>query len=230
MKTKFLSLTLGLLMAGTFSPVNGFAQDADKDKDKKPEAEEKGDNSAEEEDEDSPEAEKKAAEEDLAIIKSKLEVFKTLEGEWTGREQVSYTGELRKDGKDKVVKWKDEWKGFFTNAGRYFEMTGKTEGEVESTYHWKVTYDTDKEEYRAWSFGSNGFGEYTGQLTDDGKAVLWENHKEGDAIDIHDTFELRAKGDKCTATGETKFVSKDGQNSRTYANQNSIYTRKKIEI
>lgn len=166
---------------------------------------------------------------ETAEIKEKLAVFKSLEGEWTGEEKIEYNPELRRDGKA-IVKWKDEWKGFYTNEGRYFEMTGQTKGEVASTYHWYVTYDTENSEFRAWSFGSNGWGEYSGQLSDDHKAVLWEKTKEGEEVDIADTFELRADGDKCTASGETKIVSKDGRNSRNYAKQSSSYTRKKIEI
>jgi hypothetical protein len=177
------------------------------------------------------EAEEKAAEKEEAdTITAKLAVFKTLEGEWVGEESIDYNPEFRKPGAPETVSWKDEWKGFYTNENRYFEMTGKTAGKVNSTYHWYVTYDTQGEEYRAWSFGSNGWGEYKGQLTDDGKAVRWEKSREGDSVDINDTFELRGKGDKCTASGDTKIASKDGSVSRNYAKQHSIYTRKKIEI
>lgn len=178
------------------------------------------------------EAERKAKAEEaaeMAEINEKMAVFKTLEGEWAGEEKIEYNPEFRLDGK-KGVNWKDEWKGFYTNDGRYFEMTGRTKGEVNSTYHWYVTYDTENNEFRAWSFGSNGWGEYSGQLTDDRKAVLWEKSREGEQADINDTFELRADGDKCTASGETKLVSKDGRTSRNYAKQSSSYTRKKIEI
>lgn len=223
MNKKFITIALSILFSGLTVPHYLNAQEAEKKPE--PAKEEAKDEKKEEADEDEKDAEK----EELAAINAKLAVFKSLEGEWTGEEKIEYNPELRKDDKTEV-KWKDEWKGFFTNEGRYFEMTGKTKGEVESTYHWYVTYDVQNEEFRAWSFGSNGWGEYTGQLTDDNKAVLWEKNKEGEQVDISDTFELRAKGDKCTATGETKIVSKDGRISRNYAKQNSSYTRKKIEI
>ncbi len=201
------------------------AQDAEKEAKPAPKAE------TQESSESEPSAEEKAAEQkETEVLQAKLAVFKSLEGEWIGEEAVDYNPEFRKEGAPASVKWKDEWKGFFTNEGRYFEMTGKTAGKVNSTYHWYVTYDTENEEYRAWSFGSNGWGEYKGQLTDDGKAVLWEKSREGESVDISDTFELRGKGDKCTASGETKIISKDGSVSRNYAKQHSLYTRKKISI
>ncbi len=229
MNSKLLSLSVALLFVNLVSP--GFAGEQEAEKEAKPAPKEE---SAPDEEEDDPkklaEEEKAAEKKEAETIKEKLAVFKTLEGEWVGEETIDYNPEFRKPGAPETVKWKDEWKGFFTNDSRYFEMTGKTSGEVTSTYHWYVTYDNENEEYRAWSFGSNGWGEYKGQLTDDGKAVLWEKSREGESVDITDTFQLRGKGDKCTAAGETKIVSKDGSVSRNYAKQHSLYTRKKIEI
>lgn len=236
--TKFpftLTCLLGLILH--FQSASLFAQDEkpkpaaeepDKEKPKTREAPKK-EQAKEDADQAEEQAEADLEKAETAAIAAKLSVFKSLEGEWTGEEKIEYNEQLYK-GKNNVVKWKDEWKGFFTNKGRYFEMTGKTKGDVESTYHWYVTYDTQNEEFRAWSFGSNGWGEYVGQLTDDSKAVLWEKNREGEEVDITDTFELRATGDKCTASGETKIVSKDGRISRNYAKQNSSYTRKQIEI
>jgi hypothetical protein len=221
MNRQLLTIAAALVF-GSLSSISPLcAQDADKDTKPEPKAESQDNADSEET------AEEKAAEQkETEALRAKLAVFKSLEGEWIGEEAVDYNPEFRKES----VKWKDEWKGFFTNEGRYFEMTGKTAGKVNSTYHWYVTYDTENEEYRAWSFGSNGWGEYKGQLTEDGKAVLWEKSREGESVDISDTFELRGKGDKCTASGETKIVSKDGSVSRNYAKQHSLYTRKKISI
>jgi hypothetical protein len=226
MKLLLLSTTCALVSASFFLTSLSYGQDEETD-DKNPPAEkpESKKKSAEEAEADEKAEMKKEAE----TIREKLSVFKALEGEWIGEEVISYNAELRNDGKTEV-RWKDEWKGFYTNEDRYFEMTGKTKGDVDSTYHWYVTYDTENEEYRAWSFGSNGWGEYKGQLADDGKAVTWEKRREGEQVDIEDTFELRATGDKCKASGETKIVSKDGSISRNYATQKSSYTRKKIEI
>lgn len=230
MKTSILSRIFAFALCCSLFPAALRAQNAKPDapeseKKEAPEPAEKeqkdGDGEAQQE------KNREAAE--MAEINKKMAVFKSLEGEWTGEEKIVYNKELRRDGKEEV-KWKDEWKGFYTNEGRYFEMTGKTKGEVNSTYHWYVTYDTENSEFRAWSFGSNGWGEYTGQLADDNKAVVWEKSKEGEEVDISDTFELRANGDECKANGETKIVSKDGRLSRNYAKQSSSYTRKKIEI
>ena len=228
MKTqRLLPFAVAIVMSG-FVPA-GFISAQDDQKDKPAPQE-----STTDEDKDAAkklaEAEKEAEAKQSADIKAKLAVFKSLEGEWVGEETIDYNEEMRRPEAPKTVKWKDEWKGFFTNDSRYFEMTGKTSGSVNSTYHWYVTYDTENEEYRAWSFGSNGWGEYSGQLTDDGKAVHWEKSREGENMDMTDTFELRGKGDKCTAAGETKFTSKDGSISQVYAKQHSLYTRKKIEI
>jgi hypothetical protein len=225
MKRHLLPFAAALILCSipSLSPLS--AQDAEKEAKPAPKAETQESSESEES------AEEKAAEQkETATLQAKLAVFKSLEGEWIGEEAVDYNPEFRKEGAPASVKWKDEWKGFFTNEGRYFEMTGKTAGKVNSTYHWYVTYDTENEEYRAWSFGSNGWGEYKGQLTDDGKAVLWEKSREGESVDISDTFELRGKGDKCTASGETKIISKDGSVSRNYAKQHSLYIRKKISI
>ena len=226
MKSKLLTLTLALIFANIIAPNFVSAQDADKEAKPEPKEEATDEDEAKQQAEEEKEAEKQ----DAAAIKEKLAVFKSLEGEWVGEETIDYNPEFRKPGAPETVKWKDEWKGFFTNDSRYFEMVGKTAGQVVSTYHWYVTYDNENEEYRAWSFGSNGWGEYKGQLADDGKAVLWEKSREGESVDITDTFQLRGKGDKCTAAGETKIVSKDGSVSRNYAKQHSLYTRKKIEI
>ena len=233
MKISLLSRTLTLVVCCALAPLALIAQDAKPAEDAKPAAEpEKKEEAppAEAEDKDAEAKQDKEREAvEMAEINKKMAVFKSLEGEWTGEEKIVYNKELRRDGKEEV-KWKDEWKGFYTNEGRYFEMTGKTKGEVTSTYHWYVTYDTENSEFRAWSFGSNGWGEYTGQLADDSKAVVWEKSKEGEEVDVSDTFELRANGDECKANGETKIVSKDGRLSRNYAKQSSSYTRKKIEI
>ncbi|MBP7950819.1 MAG: hypothetical protein KA004_14300 [Verrucomicrobiales bacterium] len=240
MKQHLLSVFTGLALAGTLflSPATLRAQD-DKKEEKKEEkpAEEGKKNEEKKEGEDrelsDEEQEKLQAEqeaEELAKIKKMLEVFKSLEGEWVGEEKVEYNNDLPGQETKKAVTWKDEWKGFFSDAGRYFKMTGKTDGKIKSTYEWTVTYDADNEEYRAWSFGSNGWGEYTGELADDGKAVSWLKIREGDEIDIEDTFELRADGNKCSASGETLLVTKDGKKKVNYAKQSSSYTRRKIEI
>ncbi len=227
MKSPYLplaSLILALSISGFLAPSHLRAQEAEAKP--KPAAETAEPETAEELEQAEQEAETKEA----ADVKEKLAVFKTLEGEWIGEESIDYNPDFRKPNAPNKTSWKDEWKGFYTNDSRYFEMTGKTSGKISSTYHWYVTYDTSNEEYRAWSFGSSGWGEYKGHLTDDGKAVLWEKGREMENADMAETFELRAKGDQCTANGETKVVSKDGSVSQNYAKQHSKYIRKKISI
>lgn len=234
MRKTILPIFLGLAAAGWLGMQSICAQDAPK----------KGPNNIEEAEEEKPKAkpeaeesekseaeqEKEAMEKELAQVRKMLAVFRTLEGEWTGTEKIEYNHEIE-DFKDRKAKtWHDEWKGFYTQEGRFFEMTGKTDGDMVTTYHWYVTYETEAKEYRAWNFGTTGFSEYVGELSDDGKAVVWSKTTEGAQMSIEDTFELRADGNRCSAKGETRFVSKDGQTSIDYAKQSSSYTRKKIEI
>jgi hypothetical protein len=226
MKIHPISRPLWLTLTLTASLLISFPSSVQaQEEEKKPAAPEEQDDGKSDE-----QKEKEAQEKDLKQVRKMLQVFRSLEGEWTGSEKITYNKELPalKDKKEK--EWKDEWKGFYTQDGRFFEMTGKSDGDLSSTYHWYVTYDSENEEYRAWNFGSHGFSEYTGELSDDGKAVVWSKVSEGEEVDVEDTFELRGDGNRCTAKGETKIISKDGRTTVNYAEQNSTYTRKKIEI
>jgi hypothetical protein len=175
--------------------------------------------------------EEQAEKEEAAKLKKMMAVFKSLEGEWVGKEKIDYNNELPGFKNKPDVEWNDEWKGFYTQNGRYFEMTGKTDGEMASTYHWYVTYDAGDEEYRAWSFGSTGYSEFSGELSDDGKSVLWTKFTDGGVNNLEDTFELRADGNKCKASGEMNIVSPDNEEVKiNFYKQSSSYTRKKVEI
>jgi hypothetical protein len=217
-----LALALGIGFA-PFSLAQDEKKDNNEDEEELQGIEEKSAEDHEKEDE---ESEAKDKEETIKMMK----VFKSLEGEWTGKEVVDYNNDLPglKNKPDK--EWNDTWKGFFTQEGRYFEMTGATTGKMASTYHWTVTYDSNDNEFKAWSFGSTGYSEYEGELSDDGKSVKWSHSNELEIMDVEDTFEFRVDGNSCKAKGETTLISKDGSNSQTYSTHTSTYTRKKVEL
>ena len=117
-------------------PENGSPEEGKKEDDKDEEQRE-----LTEEEQEKLQAEQEA--EELAKIKKMLDVFKPLEAEWVGEEKVEYNSELPGQENKKAVTWKDEWKGFYTDAGRYFKMTGKTDGKIKSTYEWTGSDDSD---------------------------------------------------------------------------------------
>ncbi len=217
MKLKFVLpvLTLGLLMLPS-QPA--MAQDEDPRESVEP--------SKEDHEKEDAESEQKDKETTVKMMK----VFKALEGEWKGKETVDYNNELPGMKNKPDMEWEDTWRGFYTQGGRYFEMEGETKGKLASTYRWMVTYDSGEETYRAWSFGSTGFSQYDGELSKDGKSVVWTHTNEMEAMDVKDTFEFRVDGNSCEASGETLLMSKDGENSQSYSEHKSTYTRKKVEI
>jgi hypothetical protein len=162
---------------------------------------------------------KKKSKEAKETIHKMLKVFKPLEGEWTGDEKVEHTEEPYK-ALDKA--WKDEWKGFYTMEGVYFEMTGKTQGDEATEYRWICTWDVTEETYKAWYFGVNGQTLYTGELSKDGKHVVWTTESEEN--DSSTVFSMIPDGDRVKCDG------KDRMNGRIFSRQSSSYTRKKVAI
>lgn len=154
-----------------------------------------------------------------AQIRKMLKVFKPLEGEWTGTEKVEHTDDQFK-ALDK--EWKDIWKGFYTVDGRYFEMTGKTEGEDPQSYRWVCTWDTSEEAYKAWYFGETSQTLYTGELSSDGKYVIWTVANED--TESETKFSMIADGDKVKCSGTDRLAG------RVFSRQSSSYTRKKVEL
>jgi hypothetical protein len=249
MKSKPLSVIAAFLTASLLAGMAVSAQDkkeeskpkeekAEESKKEEAKEEKKEENQEEEsaeEDEQNPSAEelekqsKEAKEKDKATLAKMMAVFKSLEGEWIGQEKVDYNEQFPGNKNRKDISWDDEWKGFYTQEGRYFEMTGKTSNGEDSTYHWYVTFDSDDDIYRAWNFGTGGYGEFTGELSDDGKSVIWTRLSSGEMTNVEDTFELRAEGGKCKAKGEVNLVSPGGD-KLNYSKQSSSYTRKKLEI
>jgi hypothetical protein len=153
-----------------------------------------------------------------AVLKM-LKVFKPLEGEWTGTEKIEHTKE-----EDKIFdkEWKDEWKGFYTLDGTHFEMTGQTQGDEPTQYRWICTWDADEETYKAWYFGLNGQNFYTGELSEDGKYVIWSTENEDTGYSSK--FSMIPDGDRLKCDG------KDRREGRILSRQSSSYTRKKVAI
>ncbi len=162
---------------------------------------------------------KEEAKEAKAAVQKMLKVFKPLEGEWTGTEKVEHSEETLKP-LDK--EWKDEWKGFFSMEGTYFEMNGKTQGEDPTEYRWICTWDESEETYKAWYFGVNGQTLYIGELSEDGKHVIWTTESEENNSSTK--FTMIADGDRVKCNG------KDLLNGRIWSRQTSSYTRKKVAI
>jgi len=154
-----------------------------------------------------------------AEIKKMLRVFKALEGEWTGKEKVEHEDEPFKIF-DK--EWNDVWKGFFTTDGRYFEMTGQTAGEDAASYRWVCTWVPDEECYKAWYFGETAQTIYTGELSSDGKYVIWI--REDEENETETKFSMIADGDRVKCAGT------DRMQGRVFSRQTSSYTRKKVEL
>jgi hypothetical protein len=154
-----------------------------------------------------------------AAIQRMMKVFRPLAGEWTGTEKVEHRDERFK-ALDK--EWKDEWKGFFTVEGRYFEMTGATQGEESTTYRWVCTWDVKEEAYKAWYFGETSQTLYTGQLSQDGKYVTWtvENDENGSQT----RFSMIPDGDRVKCSGTDRL------GGQLFSRQSSSYTRKKVEL
>lgn len=210
MKSRLLSLLTSAL-AATFliAAPAAFAQDEKDDQEEAPPF------NAEEFKKRMKEQEKEAKE----TVHKMLKVFKPLEGEWTGTEKIEHTEEPLK-ALDK--EWKDEWKGFFTMEGTYFEMTGKTQGDESTEYRWICTWDVSEETYKAWYFGVNGQTLYTGELSDDGKHVIWTTENEENNSSTK--FSMIPDGDRVKCDG------KDRLNGRIWSRQSSSYTRKKVAI
>ena len=214
MKNQLLSLIVAALAAiFTLTPAILPAQD-DQDEEAGP--------SKEERERQLEELKKKnKAEEKLAdaTVRKMLKVFKPLAGEWTGTEKVEHSDEALKL-LDK--EWKDTWKGFYTVDGRYFEMTGQTEGEESTSYRWICTWDVREETYKAWYFGEISQTLYTGVLSGDGKHVIWS--MENEANNSETKFSMIPDGDRVKCSGTDKF------GGQLWSRQSSSYTRKKVEL
>jgi hypothetical protein len=152
-------------------------------------------------------------------IRRMLRVFKPLQGEWTGTEKVEHV-EAKFKALDKS--WKDEWKGVYTVDGRYFEMTGQTSGEESTSYRWVCTWDVKEEAYKAWYFGETSQTVYTGELSKDGKYVVWSVENEESFSSTK--FSMIADGDRVKCSGTDRI------RNRVWSRQSSSYTRKKVEI
>ncbi len=219
MKNQLLSLTIAALTAFfAFTPTSLPAQDRST-----PVAEEEAEPDEGEVPEFNPEEWKKKNKEDEKqaneTIRKMLKVFKPLAGEWIGTEKVEHLDERFKP-LDK--EWKDTWKGFFTVDGRYFEMTGQTEGAESTSYRWICTWDVREESYKAWYFGETGQTLYTGELSGDGKHVIWtvENEENGSET----KFSMIPDGDRLKCSGTDKLAGE------IWSRQSSSYTRKKLEL
>ncbi len=162
---------------------------------------------------------KRAQENEKKNVDRMMKVFKPLEGEWVGKESTTYLDERFSE---LNRSWDDEWKGFYTMDGRYFEMTGRATGDAPSNYKWVCTWDDEKEYYRAWYFGDTGFNRYVGLLSDDKTIVVWTRQHEDGAVS---EFLMRATGDKVRC--ESKEALPGG---RPLSKGESNYTRKKLEI
>ena len=225
MKTVLFRPFALLLSAGLLVSVPALrAQD---EKPAKPEAEESSEEEPAEEEgvpeefdaeEFKQQMEEQEKEEKEAVAKM-MKVFKPLEAEWTGTEKIEHEDEPLK-ALDKT--WKDEWKGFYTFGGRYFEMTGQASGDNASTYRWICTWDTSAEVYRAWYFGDNAHNQYVGQLSDDGKHVVWKTRGQNGSTS---QFEMVADGDRVKCNGTDRAPG-----GRPFSKQSSSYTRKKLEL
>ena len=182
---------------------------------------------AEEDEEEAPEFDveefkkrsKEEEKENNETIRKMLRVFNPLEGEWTGTEKVEHR-EARFKGLDK--EWKDTWKGFYTVDGRYFEMTGQTEGDDPTSYRWVCTWDVKEDAYKAWYFGETSQTLYTGELSKDGKHVVWS--VEDDENGTLTRFSMIPDGDRVKCSGTDRIAG------QVVSRQSSNYTRKKVEI
>jgi len=162
---------------------------------------------------------KKEAGLEKAEVAKMMKVFSSLEGSWTGSENLRYE-ENRLPEKN----WKDEWEGKYTMGGRYFEMAGQTTGEdMNSAYKWICTWDAGEKRYRAWYFGDNSQNEYSGKLSQDGKFVMWNVKSEINGSQSR--FSMKADGNRVKCHGTD--VLADGT---LFSTQSSEYTRKRVEL
>lgn len=225
MKNSLLSLSVAVLTAAfALSLPVVRAQDKKDEAPKSEETEEEEESTDEEEAPkfDAEEFKKKSKEDEKernATIRRMLRVFKSLEGEWTGTEKVEHRDERLK-ALDK--EWKDQWKGFYTVDGRYFEMTGQTEGEESTSYRWVCTWDVREEAYKAWYFGETSQTVYSGELSKDGKYVIWTVEDEENGSQTR--FSMIPDGDRVKCSGTDRL------GGQIWSRQTSSYTRKKVEI
>lgn len=246
MKTQFLRPLFIAALAAVFAGSHplSLAQDEKKEDapkeekkedapqpDKEKEKEKQGDDEAEDDGDDEEEARPELDVEELkrrsqeeqkardADVRKMLTVFKPLEGEWTGEEKIEHREERFKPF-DKA--WKDTWRGFYTVDGRYFEMTGQTEGDEKTSYRWVCTWDSRDEAYKAWYFGETSQTVYTGELSKDSKYVIWS--VEDEETDTETKFSMIADGDRVKCSGT------DRSGGRIVSRQSSNYTRKRVEL
>ena len=220
MKLKFLSALVCLTVLGFFASVPLVQGQDENEADANEPAEEAP---AEPQDKLSPEElEQRYKAEQAAekvTIDKMMQVFKALEGAWTGKETLKYE-------EDRLPEktWKDEWEGKYTFGGRYFEMLGQTEGEdLNSAYKWICTYDVALQRYRAWYFGDNSQNEYSGKLSPDGKHVIWSIKNQLNGAETR--FTMKAEGNRVKCHGTDTLA--DGT---LFSTQSSEYTRKRVEL
>ena len=162
---------------------------------------------------------KKEQEAEKATVDKMMKVFTSLEGAWTGRENLRY-----EEDRLPAKTWKDEWEGKFTFSGRYFEMAGQTSGDdMNSAYKWVCTYDASLQRYRAWYFGDNTQNEYSGKLSQDGKHVIWSIKNQSNGSESRFTMKAESNRVKCHGT----VTLADGT---LFSTQTSEYTRKRVEL
>jgi hypothetical protein len=161
---------------------------------------------------------KEEAAQEKEQIDRMMKVFTTLEGSWTGRENLRYEEDVLP-----AKSWKDEWEGKFTYGGRYFEMLGQASGEdLNSAYKWICTWDVAQQRYRAWYFGDTSHNEYAGKLSADGTHVIWSIKSPNGATS---RFTMKAEGSRVKCHGTD--VLADGS---LYSTHTSEYTRKRVEL
>jgi hypothetical protein len=103
-------------------------------------------------------------------VKEKMSIFRAYEGEWEGVQKYAEV-----EGKP-AFESKDTFTGKFVLDDMYFEMAGKSEyPSGVSSYRWMITFDAFQQNYRAWTFGSNGIvTEWTGEYKDAHKEMIWK--------------------------------------------------------
>ncbi|MDB6133796.1 MAG: hypothetical protein JWM59_2039 [Verrucomicrobiales bacterium] len=156
---------------------------------------------------------------DKATVAKMMKVFSSLEGEWTGQEELKF-----EDASTPPLQWKDQWKGVYTMGSKYFEMTGKTAGEdMNSEYKWICTYDVEAQRYRAWYFGDNAINQYVGMLSEDGKHVVWRTRSR--VTGAESEFTMQAEGNRLKCRGTDTLPNGD-----LFSTQTSEYTRKRVDL
>ncbi|MCB1099162.1 MAG: hypothetical protein KDN22_26565 [Verrucomicrobiae bacterium] len=153
------------------------------------------------------------------LVRTKMQIFRSYEGEWDGVQSYASTEA------NPAFESKGGWTGSYQLDGMYFELDGFSEFQSgKSLYRWMITYDIALKKYRAWTFNSNGIvTDWLAQYDPEKKELTW--HFADPRSGLRGWLTTQALPNVVTGHGMAK-----AEGARVLSDYRLSYTRKKLRI